>query len=58
MEPGKVPSVGEAFPTFIGSDLPTSHNLAIDVKARSSTNSSLDKGELGSVASLTLSKAY
>merc|ERR1711907_170733 len=55
--PGRVPSVGEALPTLIGSLLPTSHSLAMEVRARSSTNSSFESGLDGSVASFTLALA-
>mmetsp|Transcript_46750 Transcript_46750/g.108608 ORF Transcript_46750/g.108608 Transcript_46750/m.108608 type:complete len:296 (-) Transcript_46750:305-1192(-) len=48
---GSVPSVGDALPTLMGSVFPTSHKRAMLVMARSSTNSSLESGRVGSVAS-------
>ena len=36
MEGGSTPSVGDAFPTWMGCDLPTSQGLAIDRTAMSS----------------------
>mmetsp|Transcript_114740 Transcript_114740/g.325016 ORF Transcript_114740/g.325016 Transcript_114740/m.325016 type:complete len:231 (+) Transcript_114740:248-940(+) len=51
---GIVPSVGEAFPTLMGSVFPTSHRRAMLVMARSSTNSSLPRGRLGSETSSNL----
>lgn len=55
---GIVPSVGLALPTLIGSVFPTSHRRAIEVAARSSTNSSLNKGVVGSVASFYFDTAF
>ena len=54
---GSAPSVGDALPTLIGSDLPTSHSLVMLVMAMSSTNSWRESAVEGSFDSATFAMA-
>jgi hypothetical protein len=54
---GSAPSVGDALPTLIGSDLPTSHSLVMLVMAMSSTNSWRESAVEGSFDSETFAMA-